>query len=112
MKDLIACCGINCEECEARIATVTGDDALREIVAAKWSEMYQAPGMVAAAINCTGCRMPGVKFAHCESTCEIRRCVRNKGYATCAECPEMDVCPIVGFLFQALPAARENLRRV
>lgn len=30
MKQLIACCGLDCENCDARIATVTNDDALRE----------------------------------------------------------------------------------
>ncbi len=33
MKDFIAYCGLDCESCEARLATVTYDDALREKVA-------------------------------------------------------------------------------
>jgi len=35
MKELISCCGINCENCEARIATILNDDAMRREVAAK-----------------------------------------------------------------------------
>lgn len=110
MKELIACCGINCDSCEARIATVSNDDAMRKSVAERWSEMFHSPGIVAESINCTGCRMPGVKFAHCENTCEIRKCVNAKGFATCADCGEIDTCQIVGFIFNALPNARQNLR--
>ena len=39
MKELIAYCGLDCESCEARTATVRNDDALREKVAALWSEL-------------------------------------------------------------------------
>ncbi len=109
MKELIACCGIDCETCEARIAMVNDDDALRAVVAAKWSEMYQAPGIVAASINCTGCRAPGVKFSHCETTCEIRKCSFSKGYATCGDCPDVESCPIVAFILQEVPGTRANL---
>ena len=30
MKQLIACCGLDCESCDARIATVRDDNELRE----------------------------------------------------------------------------------
>ena len=33
MKTYIAYCGLNCETCEARIATMHNNDALREKVA-------------------------------------------------------------------------------
>lgn len=29
-NQLIGCCGLDCERCDARIATVTNDNALRE----------------------------------------------------------------------------------
>jgi hypothetical protein len=112
MKELISCCGINCEECEARIATIRNDDAMREEVAAKWSAMFHSPEITPLAINCTGCRMEGVKFAHCENTCDIRKCVKTKGFASCADCAEIDDCMIVGPIFKAVPDARENLRNL
>ena len=43
MKQLIACCGLDCESCDARIATVKNDDELREKTAQKWSAMNNAP---------------------------------------------------------------------
>ena len=33
MKEFIAYCGLNCETCEARIATIHNDNTLREKVA-------------------------------------------------------------------------------
>jgi len=39
MKNFIAYCGLNCETCEARLATINNDDALREKVAKEWGEM-------------------------------------------------------------------------
>lgn len=39
MNDYIAYCGLNCETCEARLATVNNDDALRSKVAKLWSEL-------------------------------------------------------------------------
>lgn len=42
MKNLIAICGLDCETCDARIATLTDDDALREKTAKAWSEMNHA----------------------------------------------------------------------
>ena len=51
MKQLIACCGLDCEGCDARIATVGNDNELREKTARKWSEMNNAPEITAATIN-------------------------------------------------------------
>ena len=41
MKQLIACCGLDCEKCEARLATLNDDNRLREKVAKEWGEMNQ-----------------------------------------------------------------------
>jgi hypothetical protein len=108
MKNLIACCGIDCENCDARIATVANDDKLREETAKKWSESFNAPNINAASINCTGCRTEGPKFSHCDD-CEIRSCAQEKGFNTCGDCNELDTCQIIGFVLQNVPGARENL---
>ena len=108
MKQLIACCGIDCEYCDARIATVANDDKLREETAKKWSAMYNSPSIVTESINCTGCRFDGPKFSHCDD-CEIRKCVHEKGFNTCGDCKELNSCQIVGFVLQNVPGAKENL---
>ena len=50
MKQLIACCGLDCESCDARIATVKNDNELREKTAQKWSAMNNAPEITAATV--------------------------------------------------------------
>lgn len=34
---LIGCCGLNCENCDVRIATINNDDALKEKTAILWT---------------------------------------------------------------------------
>lgn len=109
MKQLIACCGLNCENCDARIATVRDDNELRETTAQKWSAMNNAPEITAATINCMGCRADGMKFAYCSDYCQIRKCVSEKGFDTCGDCGELDHCPIVGAVHQHAPGAKEIL---
>ena len=109
MNPLTAYCGIDCETCEARIATIKDDNNLREELAKKWSEMFQAEIPVAA-INCNGCRMDGVKFSHCNN-CEIRKCAQAKNFNTCGDCPELDSCATISQLLEHVPGARERLGR-
>ncbi len=108
MKQLIACCGLDCESCEARIATINNDNNLREEVARKWRVMNNAPQITAETINCTGCRTEGVKFGYC-NMCEIRSCATGKGFQTCGQCKEMDTCSTVGAILEHVPEAKSNL---
>ena len=39
MKTMIAFCGLDCEQCDAYLATVRDDRALREKTAKLWSEL-------------------------------------------------------------------------
>lgn len=109
MKQLIACCGIDCENCDARIATVRNDNQLRERTAQYWSKMNNAPQITAATINCLGCRAEGPKFAYCSDFCEIRKCVHAKGFNTCGDCEDLNFCPKVNAIFQHACHAKENL---
>jgi len=108
MKNLIACCGIDCEYCDARIATVSDDNTLREETAEKWRALYNSQDITAESINCMGCRVEGVKIGHC-TTCEIRNCTIKKGYETCGDCEELETCQIVAFVFQNVPNTKEQL---
>lgn len=110
-KDLIACCGLDCGNCDARKATINDDDELRAETAKKWAEANNAP-IRPEHINCMGCRTEGVKYLFCDEMCPIRKCVLGKGYDTCGDCADVDVCGIVGNLFRNVPEARENLERL
>jgi len=108
MEKIIACCGLNCATCDARIATLSNDDELRFKTAEIWKVQYNA-ALTPEMINCTGCREEGVKFSHC-SDCEIRSCARGKGFHTCGDCDQMEHCQILAGVAQYVPEALENLR--
>jgi hypothetical protein len=110
MEKLISCCGLNCATCDARIATLENSDELRKTTAANWQKMFNAD-IPYEAINCTGCRMDGVKFSYCNS-CEIRKCVNQKGYDTCGDCADMATCEIVAFVHKHSPEAVNNLKQL
>ena len=91
MNHFIAFCGLDCESCEARIATVNNDDSLRRKVAKKWSELNGVE-ITPEMIHCAGCRVDGVKTHFCESLCPIRQCASERGVETCGDCGEKDGC--------------------
>lgn len=110
MKDiLIACCGLDCGNCEARKATIANDDALRKEVSRKWCEMNHTDQITPETINCMGCRADGVKFPYCGFMCEIRKCVMAKGFETCADCAEKVSCPLLSPFVQTNEEVRTNL---
>ena len=109
MKDLIAICGLNCESCEARLATVKNDDALRADVAKRWSELNGVE-ITPEMINCVGCRVDGVKTPFCEAMCPIRQCAVGRGYETCADCGEMEECKKLAMITGNNAEALSNLR--
>ena len=108
-KGMIAFCGLDCEKCDAFIATKNNDQALREKTAKLWSELNNAP-ILPDQINCEGCRVDGVKTVYCESLCAIRQCALKKGMVTCGHCPEMEQCPSLGMVIVNNPDALKNLK--
>ena len=108
MKDFIAYCGLDCEACEARLATLRNDDALRAGVAKRWSELNGVT-ITPEMINCDGCRIDGVKTPYCASLCPVRQCALARGCATCGDCPDMAACEKVGMIIGNNPEALRNL---
>lgn len=108
MKRLIGICGLDCEKCDAYIATRNNDQSLREKTAKLWSELNHA-SILPEHIICEGCRMNGAKTVFCSSLCEIRKCAVTKKMETCGSCPEKDSCPKVTAIWQNNPQAKENL---
>lgn len=107
-KDFIAYCGLDCETCEARLATINNDDALREKVAKNWGEMNQME-FKKEWINCEGCRIDGIKTMFCDSMCEIRQCALGKGFETCKDCAEMKECSKLKMITDNSEEAKANL---
>ena len=111
MNQLIGCCGLDCEKCDARIATITNDHALRAKTAALWTPLKGVP-ITPEIICCTGCRMEGPKTPFCDRLCAVHNCVREKGLDTCADCGQMDGCPTLGRIAANSPPVLKNLSRL
>jgi hypothetical protein len=92
MTNTIGCCGLDCEKCDARIATVNNDDTLRRETAAKWCQMNNTDVIKPEHINCLGCMTEGPKTPFCSTMCYVRKCCISKGFTTCAECDDKHSC--------------------
>ncbi len=108
MNDFIAYCGLNCETCEARLATVNNDNEQRIKIAKHWSELNGVE-ITPEMINCAGCRIKGVKTPFCDSLCPIRQCALQKDVMTCGDCAEVEICEKVQMIIGNNPDARRNL---
>jgi len=109
MKGL-AFCGLNCLECPAYLATLSGYSYSKEQIAREWSGIY-GKDIRPEDINCCGCRAKtGVHFSHCYE-CSIRLCAMEKGVDNCALCSDYPCVDIQEFM-ELVPEAGENLRRL
>ena len=109
MNKFIAYCGLDCEKCEARLATINNDDELRTKVAKEWSNLNKVE-ITKEMINCTGCRIDGVKTPFCDSMCEIRKCAKTKRYETCGNCDSLMNCEKVKMIIGNNKEALNNLK--
>ena len=109
MKTMIAYCGLDCEKCDAYLATIRDDQALREKTAKQWSEWNHVE-IRPEDINCEGCRATGKKSVYCDRLCGIRQCAQKKGMETCGACPELETCPTVAMITANNPDALKNLK--
>ena len=107
---MIAFCGLDCEKCDAYLATINQDSELRERTARLWSELNQVT-ITPDQINCKGCRAEGEKTFYCESLCGIRQCALQKDVETCRECNEMETCQLIGAIIGNNPSALNNLQQ-
>ena len=110
MKNMIAYCGLDCENCDAYLATVNNDQELRKKTAKLWAELNNAP-IFPEHINCEGCRVDGVKTVFCDSMCGIRQCAMKKGVNTCWDCSDLEKCSIISTILENNPSALINLKK-
>ncbi len=106
-NNYLAYCGLDCETCEARLATVH-NDALRKKVSEEWSKLNGVT-ITPEMIDCTGCRVAGAKTVFCDSLCPIRQCARGKRVGTCGACAEKAACKTLAMIADGSAEARRNL---
>lgn len=110
MENLIACCGLDCNECQARKATINNDDELREKVAKNWSELNGVL-ITKEMIDCDGCRVNGVKTPFCDKLCPIRQCVISKQLDTCGDCEVLCSCEKIKMIISNNKDALDRLKK-
>lgn len=108
MDKMIGYCGLDCTKCDAYLATIHNDDALRERTAKKWAELNNAP-ITADMINCMGCRMDGVKTPFCDFMCEIKQCAKKKEVETCRDCEKKNECKTLESITNYSQEAKDNI---
>jgi hypothetical protein len=124
-KSLVGCCGLYCGGCgiyQGRIKQAV--ENLRCVIGAygfdkimpelaKWEPAFQhyaefekvTDGLVKLFGECPGCIGGGG-----DPNCAVRECAKQKAYATCAECTEMEKCEKVQRY--GGPHAIEGLRKI
>lgn len=82
---MMSVCGVLCSECPAYHAGSKGL-AYQQRTADAWRRIY---GLIEPAenISCGGCLGPDDEVFHTCRACRARRCSRDKGFDSCAECP-------------------------
>ena len=73
-------CCVECNKCDAYVATRNDDDELRAKVAERWK-------MPAEEIVCDGCKSDRALFS-----CEAKKCAIERRLPTCAHCGDFTSC--------------------
>lgn len=106
---MIAPCGLDCAQCNARIATLNNDDVLRAETAALWNKLNNTDVIKPEHINCLGCLADGVKSYYCTEQCQIRKCALAKGHTCCSQCQQMHNCATLAQITAHSEEAKSNL---
>ena len=110
MEKRLAKCGLICTDCEAFIATQTGNPAKLQRVAKEWSERYNYQ-FTAEALVCDGCLTTSGKLASFCRECLVRLCAFDKELENCAYCEDY-VCENLAKCFQMAPEAKQRLDEI
>jgi hypothetical protein len=110
MNEIVAFCGIACNECGAFIATQKDDNEKRAEVAMIWSKQYNSD-IKPEDINCDGCQSGGERIFNYCTVCEIRKCGNKKGVANCAQCDDYACAKLEGF-FQMVPDSKKRFDEI
>lgn len=106
---MISYCGIDCEHCDAYVATRTCDNGLKARVAHQWSKIYGRE-ITPEEVSCGGCTCVGTHGIYCDTMCRVKPCCREKGLAHCGRCAEFP-CEKLKEIFAYYPGAEDRLKK-
>jgi hypothetical protein len=108
--DTRAFCGLDCDTCDAYVATQKNDKQLLAQVVEKWSSPEYP--ITAKEALCDGCKSTtGRRFKFCKD-CEMRACGLERGVATCAHCEDYGCNKMEGFFEKAGDQLRDQLEEI
>ncbi|MBC8278547.1 MAG: DUF3795 domain-containing protein [FCB group bacterium] len=102
MPEIIAKCGLLCNECEAYVATINDD---HDEIARMAKEAAEKFGMQINPddIYCEGCTTTSGRLSsYCLNSCEVRKCAVEKKVDNCAHCDDYSCEIIDNFIEQGL----------
>lgn len=109
MNNLIAACGLDCSQCEAYLATQADDEAAKQTVLEKWSQLYGP--MSIDNITCDGCMVLNARHGGYCADCPVRACSLERSLPNCAVCSDYP-CDKIGVFISQDPGVKERLDRM
>jgi hypothetical protein len=109
MSEMIAYCGLDCNECKAFKATQTKDVEWKKQIAKHWSDQGEVK-FKPEDVDCHGCKSDVIS-GFCLKLCEIRPCAEEKKVKTCAHCDDYQ-CEKLKEYLSTDPVAARNLEKI
>jgi hypothetical protein len=104
MPEMIAYCGLDCNKCDAFIATREEDSERKKEMADRWTKSLNVE-FRPEDIDCTGCMSDKIS-GWCTKVCKIRPCAETKKVKTCAHCEDYPCEKLQEFLSNEPGAAK------
>jgi hypothetical protein len=109
MSEMIAYCGLDCNECRAFKATQAKDIEWKKQIAKQWTEGNKVE-FKPEDVDCRGCTSDTIS-GWCRKLCKIRPCAEEKKVKTCAHCDDYTCGKLKEFLSNE-PVATSNLQEI
>jgi len=107
---VIGCCGMDCEACGARRATLHKDTEALAKLAVVEENTEGVDFILPSKLKCTGCLEPGIKSIRCQQ-CQIRVCAQENHLPHCGFCENFP-CELGADSWEAIPEYKHNLEQL
>lgn len=108
-SEMIAYCGLHCDECRAFKATQANDLELKKQIAKDWTEELKME-IKPEDTDCRGCKSETIS-GWCRKACKVRPCAAQREVDTCAHCNVYQCEKLKEFLKNE-PEATRNLQEI
>lgn len=109
MSEMIAYCGLRCNECEVFKVSQANDYEQKKQIAKHWSDQFEAK-FKPEDVDCRGCKSDKLS-GWCRKICKMRTCAEERQVKTCAHCDDYPCGNMKEFLTDE-PVATENLEKI